>query len=114
MKQFRLFFLIFIFAAFYANSQSIDRQAVVQRHQVNVRKADTLAALGVGNGRFACTVDVTGLQTFPEAYQNGIPLGTQSDWGWHSFPDTGNFRLEETIENFNSHGREVPYARHRQ
>ena len=114
MKQFRLFFLIFIFASFYANSQPIDRQAVVQQHQVNLRKADTLAALSVGNGRFACTVDVTGLQTFPEAYQNGIPLGTQSDWGWHSFPDTGNFRLEETIENFNSHGREVPYARHRQ
>jgi hypothetical protein len=43
----------------------IDRKALVQRHNVIVTKAGTLAALTVGNGSFAFTVDVTGLQTFP-------------------------------------------------
>lgn len=43
----------------------IDRRAVVARHNPHVTKVDTLASLTVGNGRFAATVDATGLQTFP-------------------------------------------------
>ena len=33
------------------------------------------------------TVDATGLQTFPEAFEQTIPLGTLSDWGWHTSPN---------------------------
>jgi hypothetical protein len=66
----------------------IDRKALVQRHNVINKGTDTLSSLSVGNGRFAFTVDATGLQTFPEHYDKGIPLGTQSEWGWHSFKDT--------------------------
>jgi protein-glucosylgalactosylhydroxylysine glucosidase len=73
------------------NSESkkprIDRKVWVERHQVTVNEHDTLSSLSVGNGRFAFTVDFTGLQTFPEAYKHGIPLGTESDWGWHRFPN---------------------------
>ncbi len=41
----------------------IDRKAVVSRHNVILNEPDTLASLSVGNGEFAYTVDVSGLQT---------------------------------------------------
>jgi hypothetical protein len=69
-----------------------------------------LSALSVGNGHFAFTVDVTGLQSFPEYYDKGIPLGTQSDWGWHSFPDTSHYTFEESLKEYAFHGRKVKYS----
>src|ERR1044071_4240465 len=66
----------------------IDRLSLVTRHNVVVTKPDTLGSLSVGNGEFAFTVDVSGLQTFPGVYENGIPLGTQTQWAWHAFPNT--------------------------
>lgn len=46
-------------------AQKINRKAVVERHTISVASFDTLASLSVGNGRFAFTVDATGLQSFP-------------------------------------------------
>jgi len=94
------------------NSQSgkIDRFALVSRHNVTVSKFDSLSSLSVGNGSFTFTVDATGLQTFPEVYENGICLGTMSDWGWHSFQNKNNYKLEETYQYFDVEGRKVPYA----
>ena len=63
----------------------IDRFALVERNNPHITSIDTLASLSVGNGRFAFTADVTGLQTFQTLYSKGVPLGTQSQWGWHSF-----------------------------
>src|ERR1700743_3072135 len=82
-------------------AQKIDRRALVSRHNVIVTKADTLASLTVGNGKFAFTVDATGLQSFPEYYRNGVPLSTQSEWGWHSFPNTENYQYSETLKEYN-------------
>ena len=65
--------------------KAIDRHALVTRNNPEVTAMDSLSSLSVGNGEFAYTVDATGLQTFPEVYKNGVPLGTQSQWGWHSF-----------------------------
>lgn len=78
-------------------NQLIDRQSVVERNNPHVAAFDTLASLTVGNGGFAMTVDATGLQTFPEMYAKGIPLGTMSDWGWHSFPDTVGYSFDEVL-----------------
>lgn len=78
-------------------AQPIDRLAVVSRNNPHLTAIDTLASLTVGNGGFAYTADVTGMQTWPELYSKGIPLGTQSDWGWHSFVDTHDYRFEETL-----------------
>lgn len=74
--------------------EAIDRHALVTRNNPEVTAMDSLSSLSVGNGEFAYTVDATGLQTFPEVYKNGVPLGTQSQWGWHSFgnPETINRR----------------------
>src|SRR5579872_6423475 len=88
----------------------IDRRALVQRHSVINEKADPLSALSVGNGGFAFTADITGLQSFPEYYEKGIALGTESEWGWHSFMDSGRYRFDETLKEYPIHGREISYA----
>ncbi|MFS2185350.1 hypothetical protein ACCC92_01680 [Mucilaginibacter sp. Mucisp84] len=88
----------------------IDRKALVQRHNVINNGTDTLSSLSVGNGRFAFTVDATGLQTFPEHYDKGIPLGTQSEWGWHSFKDTAGYKFDETLKTYMLNGRNVSYS----
>ncbi|WP_158797953.1 hypothetical protein [Pedobacter sp. L105] len=93
-----------------AQAQKIDRQQLVGRHKVTVKQLDSLSSLSVGNGKFAFTVDITGLQTFPDAYQNGIPLGTQSEWGWDTFTDTAGYRLEESLKTYQQYGRPVTYA----
>ena len=66
------------------SAAQIDRHALVARHNIAIDKFDSLSPLSVGNGGFAFTADVTGLQTFPEAYETGMPLTTLSEWGWHS------------------------------
>lgn len=92
------------------NHGSIDRYALVHRHNVKITAFDSLNSLSVGNGKFAFTVDATGLQTFPEYYENGVPLGTQSQWGWHSFPNPDNYRLDDVMKKFkNGEGRYVSY-----
>lgn len=93
-----------------SDHDKINRFALVNRHNIEINEFDSLNSLSVGNGKFAFTVDVTGLQTFPEIYDNGVCLGTQSEWGWHSFPNTQYFRLEETFQYFDVEGRKVPYA----
>lgn len=95
-----------------SNSETkIDREALVNRNNPHVTEIDTLSSLTVGNGEFAFTVDVTGLQTFPEMYRNGVPLGTQAQWGWHSFPNTEHFTTEETLKDYDfGRGRQEPYA----
>lgn len=90
--------------------EGIDRQALVGRNSVEVKKADPLSSLSVGNGHFCFTVDVTGLQSFPDWYAKGVPLGTESDWGWHSFPDTAHFAFAETLKDYTIHGRKVSYS----
>jgi hypothetical protein len=111
MKPF--FLSVFLLLASYVFSQArIDRKALVTRHNVINTKPDSLTSLTVGNGKFAFTVDVTGLQTFPKEYQKGVPLGTQSEWGWHSFIDTVGYRLEEAIKEYDLNGRKVSYTVH--
>ena len=69
-----------------------------------------MASLSVGNGSFAFTVDATGLQSFPDAYAKGVPLGTQSEWGWHSFPNAGGHKFEDALKTYHLNGRDVQYA----
>src|SRR5690242_15916128 len=102
--------IVFSFYTIIGYAQKIDRKELVQRHNIIVTKVDSLSSLTVGNGKFAYTVDVTGLQTFPEAYKKGISLGTQSEWGWHSFIDTSDFKRTETYKTYHLNGRDIPYT----
>ncbi|PGH46959.1 hypothetical protein CRI70_31165 [Streptomyces sp. Ru87] len=73
---------------------TVDREAVVARHRVVVRGILGQSPLAVGNGEFAFTLDVTGLQSLPGRYPlpdrygqgTGTLLGTMAQWGWHSVP----------------------------
>ena len=93
-----------------SNKAPIDREALVSRHAVHINEFDTLNSLSVGNGQFAFTVDPTGLQSFPELYSKGMPLGTQSEWGWHAWPNTEDFKREETYRYYDVDGRKIPYS----
>ena len=89
----------------------IDREALVARNNPRVSAFDSLASLSVGNGEFAFTVDATGLQTFPEMYSKGVPLGTQSQWGWHSFGNPDNYKREEYLKEYDfGRGHKEIYA----
>ncbi|MDR3219458.1 MAG: glycoside hydrolase 43 family protein [Dysgonamonadaceae bacterium] len=88
----------------------IDREALVTRNNVRITDFDTLASLSVGNGSFAFTVDATGLQTFPELYSRGVPLGTCSEWAWHAYPNPDHLVQKESWQNFDFRGHAEPYA----
>ncbi len=95
-----------------ATAAPIDRHALVTRHDVVLTNFDANNPLSVGNGEFAFTVDATGLQTFPEAFEHTTPLGTLSDWGWHTTPNPNGWSIDkfQFKEYPDLNGRLVPYA----
>lgn len=94
-----------------AQGEPINRLTLVGRHDPVLEKFDPESPLSVGNSRFAFTADVTGLQTFAEAFADTIPLGTLSDWGWHSAPNPDGWAIEGFhFSEFEAHGRKVGYA----
>ncbi|MBD5779138.1 hypothetical protein IEN85_06505 [Pelagicoccus sp. NFK12] len=79
----------------------IDRQAVVSRHNPSLTAIDYGAPLTVGNGAFAFTVDITGLQSFGEAYhQNAIPLETLARWCWVTEENAEGYTLADASVEF--------------
>lgn len=95
---------------------TIDRKALVTRHNVRLTHANAESPLSVGNGEFAFTADITGLQTFPDFYRQGLvnaaarlrndtitsyvdsmQLGTQAQWGWHTMPNPNGYHLEQAL-----------------
>ncbi|NLH16786.1 MAG: hypothetical protein GX455_09420 [Phycisphaerae bacterium] len=90
--------------------EAIDREAVVRRHCPALEQVDTLSPLSVGNGPFAFTCDITGLQTFDEAYRStGIGMETQASWAWHSYPNPNGYTLSDAFEFYDTHGRSIGY-----
>jgi len=88
---------------------AIDRQALVARHKIVITKIDAASPLSIGNGRFVFTADVTGLQTFPNVYENAMPLTTMAEWGWHSFKNPKGYKLKDTFVDVQTENRKVPY-----
>ena len=85
-------------------TEKIDRRALVTRHNITLSRIDPTSPLMVGNGNFAFTADITGLQTFPEQYSPLAPLLTESQWGWHSFPNPAHYRYEDSLVPVQVHG----------
>lgn len=86
-----------------AGAAPIDRQALVERHNVVITRPNARTPLQVGNGEFAFSADVTGLQTF-------LPANTMSHWGWHSFPlPPGDGPEDFKGQLLETHGRQVRY-----
>ena len=89
----------------------INRQAVVTRNNPVITNADPLASLTVGNGHFATTVDITGLQSYPFEYGAGVPLTAMSDWAWHKFENTNGLTPADSEKRFDlGHGHPEIYA----
>lgn len=105
-----ILFCIVACTVFGSVQAAINRKALVSRNNVVVTTPDSLSSLSVGNGNFAFTADFTGLQTFPEKYKSGVPLGTQSQWGWHKFSNPNGYKFEETLLTLNFRGRYELYS----
>jgi hypothetical protein len=89
----------------------IDRRALVTRHNVVLTRIDPHAPVMLGNGNLGFTADITGLQTFPQAYSTLAPLLTMAQWGWHSFPNPQNFTEASAFTLVSVPGRgERPYS----
>ncbi len=91
----------------------INRYELVKRHDPVLHQFDQYSPLSIGNGEIAFTADVTGLQSFPGAYENGLPLCTQAQWAWHTspfnkkefYPDKKKFKLT----SYNIKDRKIKY-----
>jgi beta-xylosidase len=95
------------------DSSRIDRHALVTRHNPTLTQVDPASPLMVGNGNIAFTADITGLQTFQEQYSPLVPLMTQAQWAWHTFPNAQQFRYEDSLVALNVRGttRRYPWLR---
>ncbi len=87
----------------------IDRKALVTRHNPAFTRIDPSAPMMVGNGNIAFTADITGLQTFQEQYSPLVPLMTQAQWAWHSFPNPDGFTLKDALAPVEVRGRTRRY-----
>lgn len=90
----------------------INRYELVNRHNPVLNNFQIDSPLTVGNGEFAFTADITGLQSFPELYQEEVPLCTMAQWGWHTFEvnDEGFQRDKLQLKWYQSNERKIPYA----
>ena len=83
----------------------IDRRAVVERHNVGLTEIDTDSPLTVGNGEFAYTVDVTGLQSLTDDYD----LHTQAQWGFHEMPNPDGWELSDVMRPYRTPRGPIDY-----
>jgi len=88
---------------------AINRKKLVTRHNPVLTGTDPSSPFTVGNGGFAFTADVTGMQTLYGAYAGVTPLCTMSHWGWHSFPGRHDYD-EVALTEYDWNGRRVRYA----
>lgn len=93
----------------------IQREKLVTRHNPKLSKIDTASPLTIGNGEFAFTADITGLQTLYDEYKDTLPLCTMSQWGWHTKP-VSDKKYEYTLDDlemttYNYAGRVVKYPK---
>ena len=88
----------------------IDRHALVTRHNPHLTQIDPWAPFTLGNGRFAFTADVTGLQTlYPDYQRGGIPLETLARWAWHENPNPKGYTLADANQAFTVRGETLQF-----
>lgn len=94
----------------------IDRKKLVKKHNPFLTEYTPKSPLSVGNGEFAFTADITGLQTFYREQKAAcVPLCTMSQWGWHSTPAGAKrdvyYRPDQVVKTtYRCKGRTVSYA----
>src|SRR5687768_15998556 len=102
-------FLLFIFSGFSVVAQevpigSINRQALVSRHNIVIKNPQMPGPTQVGNGDFAYGFDITGMQTFNDQFT------TMSHWSWHSTKSPEGTKASDFKQtSVNTHGRLIDY-----
>ncbi|MEZ6099196.1 MAG: hypothetical protein R3E01_09510 [Pirellulaceae bacterium] len=91
-------------------AQAIDRRALVERHAIVATAHDAQSPMSLGNGEFAYSFDITGMQTFEDSESKGVPLSTMAQWNWHRFPGSEKYRYEDTLRDYDAYGHKVSYA----
>ncbi len=87
----------------------IDRHAIVIANSPQLHAFDLHSPFTLGNGQFAFTADVTGLQSFGNEYfAAGFPLETKARWAWHSKPGDG-YNLVQVAEEYAAYGHQVAF-----
>ncbi|PNV61485.1 glycoside hydrolase family 65 [Clostridium sp. chh4-2] len=98
-----------------AENMKIDRKKLIAQYNPNLADIDTSSPLTVGNGEFAFTADVTGLQSLYEDYKKDCPLCTMSQWGWHTTPVSDtlySYTLKDLeMTEFSYQGRTLKYPK---
>jgi hypothetical protein len=97
------------------NKGRINRRNVVRRHNPVLTDIDYTSPLTVGNGFFAYTFDVTGMQSLSKYYkEQNNPLCTMAEWAWHVFPYRDEKflcpREELELTAYQAQGRTLLYA----
>ena len=90
----------------------MDKRDAITAHNPKLYGVNAASPLSIGNGRFAFTADVTGLQSLYALYAPTFPLCTMSEWGWHTTPNShgGTFKHEDLAQTEYMHdGRAVYY-----
>lgn len=96
----------------------IDRQAVVTRHNIRITAPDPQHVLTVGNGDFAYTADITGMQTFTDHHdarsamtrgEVAVNTATMSSWGWHEMPNPNGYVLNDAMSRYETTRGPVSY-----
>lgn len=97
---------------------SIDRRAVVDRHRLRITEPHPEHVISVGNGDFAYTADITGMQTFGAFHdpmlalrRGGVALNTatMASWGWHEMPNPDGFVLDDAMTTYETPRGPVAY-----
>jgi hypothetical protein len=102
-------FVVCLFLTIGATAQqlktgTIDRKALVNRHDIFIKGTKMSGPTQVGNGSFAYNCDATGMQSFSDKYP------TLSHWGWNSVkPPAGLTSTSFKKTLLDTHGRMVPY-----
>jgi trehalose/maltose hydrolase-like predicted phosphorylase len=94
---------------------AINRYELIKRHNPVLNQVDVSSPLTVGNGEFAFTADVTGLQSLYHEYKETLPLCTMSQWGWHTTPVSEEkyaYTLDDLeMTEYTYNNRKVEYAK---
>jgi len=92
----------------------INRKNLVKRHNPILTKTDFESPISLGNGNFAFTADITGLQTlYTEYAAANAPLCTMSQWGWHTAPKRGGGKYtlaDLQMTEYDANGKKYIYA----
>ena len=97
----------------------IDRRTLVERHRVLLTEPHPEHVVSVGNGDFAFTADITGMQTFTRFHDAGAALSqgavavntaTMSNWAWHEMPNPDGFTLADAMTTYVTARGPVRYA----